>query len=146
MTIDESGFLGIAGGGSGSVGLVVALDGGDIVGQSVFGLGREITGDSPVGLVDFAFAKHLVEAGKSLGRLGEHYYTPNRTVEAMYDTEKYVTGLGMGNLDPFLHSLAERSVAGLVTLDDFTGGFVDDNNMIVFVEYFHNMTKLQKNI
>ena len=48
--------------------------------------------ESPVSLVDFSLAQHLVEARERLGGLGEYHHTSDRAVEAMHYPAKYITG------------------------------------------------------
>ena len=55
----------------------------------------------------------------------------------MDDAEKDISRFGMCLFYPLLDGLAERFVAGLVALDNLAGPFVDDDDVVVFVDYFH---------
>jgi hypothetical protein len=87
--------------------------------------------------VDVAVAKHFVETGQCFGGFGKDYEAGYGAVEAMDYAEKYVAGLLVMLFDPVFNDFAERAVAGFVALDNFAGGFVDDDDVVVFVKYVH---------
>ena len=91
----------------------------------------------PIGFVDFTIAKHLVHAGQRLGGLGEDDEAAYGAVEAVDHPEENVARLGVGLFEPLLDGFDKRLVAGLVALDDFAGRLVDDDDVVVFVDYFH---------
>jgi hypothetical protein len=51
----------------------------------------------------------------------------------MHDSEKYFPGLFILFFDVLLDYIAERLIARLVTLHEHSGGFIDREDMIVFV-------------
>ena len=97
--------------------------------------------DGEIGLVDVPLAEELVHAGQSLAGAGEYDHTAHGTVEAVGDAEEDGAGLGVLLLDVGFDALGERFVAGLVGLYDFAGGFADDDDVIVLVEYLHRNKK-----
>ncbi len=62
----------------------------------------------------------------------------DRTVEAVNDTAENIARFGIFFLDIAPHGLDERFVAGFVTLDDLARFFVDNDDVVVFVDYFHD--------
>ena len=81
--------------------------------------------------------KHTVETLEGFGGTREHDDTTDGTVETVYDTEEHSTGFGIAFLDVSLDEVREGDITCLVALNDFAGGFVDDDDVIVFVEDFH---------
>ena len=55
----------------------------------------------------------------------------------MHCAEKNFAGLVVFLFDIGFNVIGQRSIAGFVALDDFAGGFVDDDHVIVFVKDFH---------
>ena len=55
----------------------------------------------------------------------------------MGNAQEYVPGLVVFLLDPRLYRVDERRVAGAVTLHQFTGTLVDDDQVVVVIHYFH---------
>lgn len=137
--VAQAGFLGAGARRGGGVAFVVALRGGDVVGELGLRLGRHSAGDGPVALVDGAGAEHLVEARQGLGCLGENHNAADGAVEAMAHADEDVAGLGVFLLEPGCNGLAEGCVAGLVALHYLAGSLVDDDDVVVFVEYLHKL-------
>ena len=94
--------------------------------------------DSPILLFHLAVAEHLVQPGQCLARFGKDHHTAHGAVEAMSYPHEDIARLVVLLLEPSLQLLAQRHVARLVALHDFGAGLVDDNHMIVFVEYLHS--------
>ena len=55
----------------------------------------------------------------------------------MYHAEEHVAGLGIRLLDILFHGVGERFVAGLVALHNLSAALVDDDDMVVLVNYVH---------
>ena len=56
----------------------------------------------------------------------------------MGHAEKHLPGLGILLLDVGFDGIGQGGVACFVALHDFARGFVDDDDVVVFVEYFHS--------
>ena len=83
--------------------------------------------------MNVAGAQHVVESRERLRSLGEYYGPSDGSVKAMHHTEKDVAGLCVALLDEGLDCFGERSVAGLVALDNLTGALVDDDYVVVLI-------------
>ena len=57
----------------------------------------------------------------------------------MHHTEKHVAGLVVRLLDIGFHRLGERFVARLVALYNLSAPLVDDDDVVIFVDYFHTV-------
>ena len=55
----------------------------------------------------------------------------------MYHAEKHVARFGIFFFDIGFHVVGQGAVARFVALHDFAGLFVDDDNVVIFVDYFH---------
>ena len=88
---------------------------------------------SPIKLMHIRFAEHRVQALESLGSLSEDGDSTDRTVETMRKPHEHLAGLVISLGDEGLVFLAQRFVAGLVTLDDLPHPLVDDKKMVVFI-------------
>ena len=55
----------------------------------------------------------------------------------MGDAQKHRTGLLVFLLDILFHRLRQRFVAGLVALHDLSASLRHDDQMVVFIYYFH---------
>lgn len=106
--------------------------------QIIFLFRRTILDDGPIGLLHFTVAKHVVEPCQRLAGLGKQHDAANRTIQTMRHADKDVPGFAILLLDPFLQHFRERLVARLVALDDLTARLVDGNDVIVFVDNFHD--------
>ena len=87
--------------------------------------------------MDLAVGKHLVEAGEGFAGAGKDDEAADGTVEAMDHAEEDLAGLLVFLLDVLLHDVRERAVAGLVALHDLAALLVDDDDVVVFVDYLH---------
>ena len=110
--------------------------------QSAFGGVGAIARDGPVGLMDFAVAKHIVEPCQGLGGFCEYDQAGHRPVKSVSDPQKHIARLGVSFFEPSLYDFAQRSVACLVALHYLANLLVDDNDMIVFVDYIHSLINL----
>lgn len=77
---------------------------------------------------------------------GEDDDTTDGSVEPVHHTEEDVARFGIFFLDILFHSFAQRLVAGFVALYDFACGFVDNDQVIVFVENVHLSFSVEKEI
>ena len=91
----------------------------------------------PIGLVHLSFGKHLVQSGEGLRGACEDDEAADGTVEAMHHAKEDGTWLVVLLLQIVLHQLRERLVASLVALDDLAALLIDDDNVVVLVDYFH---------
>ena len=106
----------------------------DVVAQfAAFGVGRPF-GQGPVDLADAALADHLVEPRQGLRGLGEQHRAAHRTVDAVHHAEEHVAGLGVAAFDKGLYLVFERAFARRIGLHQIAAVFIDDQQMIVFVE------------
>ena len=86
-----------------------------------------------VDLVDLAVPEHGAEPLQGLGCLGEEADAAHRTVQAMGDAHEDLPGLSVSCRDVSFEGFGDGLVAGLVPLDDFSGSFVEDQQMVVFL-------------
>ena len=126
----EAGLLAAAG----HVGLVLGFVAHQEVGEGVLVLGRARTGERPVGLVDLALAQHLVQAFQGLGGLGKEADAAHGAVQAVGDTQEHLAGLGVPPGNEGLEGLREGLVAGLVSLHDLAGAFIENHEVVILVE------------
>ena len=119
------------------IGLVLSLVAHQPVGQQSLRFGRLMLDDGPVGLVDLTLAKQIVEAAQRLRGLGKDDQSGHGAVQAVDHTEKDVARLLIFLLQPFLDGIGERKVARLVALYDFAHLLIDDDDVVVLVEWLH---------
>ena len=117
--------------------LVLVLVADKPVHHLVFVLRRAVFDDSPIGFLHLSVAEHRVQAGQRLAGLGKKDYAADRAIQAVGDTDEDIAGLGIFLFEPRLEHFREGLVAGLVALHDFAAGFVHRNEVIVFVDNFH---------
>ena len=86
--------------------------------------------------------KHRIKTTKGLRCPGKHHDTTYGTVQTMDNTKEYSTRLLVLLLDVGLDHLRQWGVTRLVALHYLTTLFGDDDNVVVFVEYFHNKKPL----
>ena len=108
--------------------------------QSVALLDWRIFHQSPIDFFDFTFLKEFVHSRQSLARLCKDHQTAHRAVDAMNDTAKHIARFGIFFFEIVAHNVDKRLVAGLIALHDFAGSFVDNYQMIVFVNYLHTVS------
>ena len=120
-----------------SVGFVLLLVADQPMNQGAGGLWRRCSRDGPVGLADFARGEHFVEPRQCFAGTGKEHDATDRTVEPVNHTKEDVAWFGIRFLDVLLHCLAQRCVAGLVALNDFTTLLRDDDKVVVFVKNGH---------
>ena len=90
--------------------------------------------DGPVGLAYLLVGfEHLVETREGFGGTGKEDYSTRRSIESMGYTEKDRAGLVVLDLDIFLNDLRKGCIAGLVALHDLVAGFINRNDMTIFV-------------
>ena len=119
------------------VGLVLLLVSHYPVGQRARGSWWLIPDNGPVDLMHVAVSEHVVEAREGFGGAGEHDKSEYRTVESVDYSKEYIAWFGVGFLYVCLDLVAERSVACFVSLNDLSRCFGDDDDVVVFVYYFH---------
>ena len=90
-----------------------------------------------IGLVHLSQTKHVIETRKCFGSACIYYNTADRAVETMHCAQEYFTRLRILLFDVRLYGICQCGIARLVALHDFASGFVYNDNMIVFVKYFH---------
>ena len=104
--------------------------------SAVGALGNE--GDNGmVSLVHVAPPKHFVEPRERFGSACENHETTDGTIESVHGAEKDFARLVVLLFDIGFDLVGQRSIAGFVALNDFAGGLVDNDHVIVFVEDFH---------
>ena len=99
-----------------------------------------------VGLFHFRLLEHGVQSCQCLGGSGEDDDAADGSVEPVHHAEEDVARFGIFFLDILFHSFAQRLVAGFVALHDFACGFVDNDQVIVFVENVHLSFSVEKEI
>ena len=98
---------------------------------------RTIPHNGPIRLVHFFRTEHFVEPGQSLAGTGKDHQSAHGTVQTVHHAEEHVPRLVVLLFDVFLHHLRQRLVAGLVALHNLRTAFVDDDEVVVFVDYVH---------
>ena len=104
--------------------------------SAVGALGNE-RDDGMVSLVHVAPPKHFVEPCERFGSACENHETTHGTIESVHGAEKDFAGLVVLLFDIGFYLVGQRPIAGFVALNDFAGGLVDNDHVIVFVEDFH---------
>ncbi len=89
----------------------------------------------PIEFMDVRFTEHGVETFEGLGGLCEDGYAADGTVEAVREAHEHLAGLRVALGYERLVLFAERLVAGLVALNDFTYLLVDYEKVVVFIKY-----------
>ena len=84
-----------------------------------------------------ALAEQLIHPRQSLAGFGHDDQAAGGAVDAVRHAQEYVAGLVILLLDPRLHRVDEGGVAGAVALHQFAGTLVDDDDVVVVVDYFH---------
>ena len=108
-----------------------------LCGPSAVGtLGNE-RDDGMVSLVHVATSKHFVEPRERFGSACENHKAAHGAIESVHGAEKDFTGLVVLLLNIGFDLVGQRSIAGFVALNYFTGGLVDNDHVIIFVEDFH---------
>ncbi|OPZ11050.1 MAG: hypothetical protein BWZ06_01789 [Bacteroidetes bacterium ADurb.BinA261] len=110
-----------------------------VMNQCVFILGRPIFDNSPIGFIHFAVAKHLIQARKCFARFSKNHHPACRSIEAVGNAAKNITRFVVFFFQIFFNQFRKRFIAGFVALHNFRRCFIDDNEMIVFVENIHNL-------
>ena len=85
-----------------------------------------------------SLGKHLVQSGECLGGSGKDDESANGTVQPMHHAEKHFAGLLVLLFDILFYNIREGTIASLVSLYNLPALFVDDDNMVVLVDDFHN--------
>lgn len=104
--------------------------------SAVGALGNE-GNDGMVSLVHVAPPKHFVEPCERFGSACENHETTHGTIESVHGAEKDFAGLVVLLFDIGFDLVGQRPIAGFVALNDFAGGLIDNDHVIVFVEDFH---------
>ena len=105
--------------------------------QFAFSFSRTVLHHCPIDFMYVAHTEHLIQARKSLARLGKNDQATHRTVETMGDTNKHITRLLILLLQPGFHHLRKGGISGLVALHYLGGSLVHHDDVIVFVNYGH---------
>ena len=90
-----------------------------------------------VSLVHVAPPKHFVEPYERFGSACENHKATHGTIESVHGAEKDFAGFVVLLFDIGFDLVGQRPIAGFVALNDFAGGLVDNDHVIVFVEDFH---------
>lgn len=93
--------------------------------------------DGMVGFVHLARAEHLVEAGERLAGACKYDNAADGAVQSVDGAQKDGAGFGVFGFDVGFYVFTQGSVSCFVPLYDFASSFVDDDDMVVFVEYLH---------
>ena len=94
----------------------------------------------PVGFLHVALAEQLVHAFERFGGAGKGYQAADGAVDAVDGTQEHGSRLIVFFLDVVFHHIQQAAVARGVALDQNPRRFVDDDEVIVFVndlERFH---------
>ena len=137
QTVFQDGFLGTLALLVVSITLILLLIADEPVGECAFLRDGVFLDNSPIGLVNVARAEHLVQTRKGFGCAGKDNESAYGTVKTMHHAKEYVARLSVLHLYVFLHDVGERLVTGLVALYYLATCLVDDDDMIVFVDYLH---------
>ena len=90
--------------------------------------------DGPIRFLRFAVFEQFVESCQCFGSTRKYDNSRRRAIESMHDTQKHFAGLLVFVFDVFLDDIAEWFVARFVALHDIADAFVDDDDVVVFVE------------
>jgi hypothetical protein len=82
--------------------------------------------------MNLAVLKHSCKPGKRFTGLSENYHSAYRSVNAMYDPEKYIPWLMITFLNEGFQKITEGCIAGFIALDDLRRLLVKNNKMIIF--------------
>ena len=124
------------------MGLVVALHALEVVGERSLLFGWLLAHHGPVGLVDLALAEQFVHARQPFAGACHYHQAAGGPVDAVRHAQENIARLVIFFLDPLLHRIDERRVTGAVALHQLTGTFVDDDDVVVFINYFHACSKI----
>ena len=133
----EHGFLAAGHFGGVGVGFVLLLVAREPGSECGFRLTGSFGHDGMVRLVNLSRAEHVVEAREGLAGAGKDDNAAHGAVQAMDYTEKHFAGFSIFFLDVCLDIVGQGAVAGLVALNNLASGFVDDDDMVVFVKDGH---------
>ena len=91
----------------------------------------------PIGLFHLTITEHLIQSGQCLARFGEHHQPADGTVQAVGHSNENISRLIIFLFQVLFHHLRQRSITGLVSLNDFRRSLIDYNNMIILVNNYH---------
>ena len=87
--------------------------------------------------MDISKSEQLIHASKRFACFCKDHKSTDRAVGAMNQTTKHIARLGISLLNILTHNLHKRSVARLIALHNLARTLIDDDDVIVFVDYFH---------
>ena len=90
-----------------------------------------------VGLVHCAFLEHFAQTRQRFASLRKDHDAADGAVQSVRYAQEYIARLSIFFLQIGFDDLGQWGVARFVALHDFARGFVDDDDVIVFVEYGH---------
>lgn len=90
-----------------------------------------------VGLVHGAFLEHFAQTRQRFASLRKDHDAADGAVQSVRYAQEYIARLSIFFLQIGFDDLGQWGVARFVALHDFARGFVDDDDVIVFVEYGH---------
>ncbi len=122
-----------------SIGFVFIDTPGNPVLEGAFRGNRLTVNHRPVRFFYLIFPlEHFVESRQRLAGPGHQDYAAGGTVNAMGESQENIAGFVIFLLQICLDGIQQRSIPCLVNHDDLPAGFVNGNDMIVFVYYFHD--------
>ena len=91
----------------------------------------------PIGLFHLTVTEHLIQSGQCLARFGKHHQSADGTIQAVGHPNENIARLIIFLFQVLFHHLRQRSITGLVSLNDFRRSLIDYNNMIILVNNYH---------
>lgn len=114
--------------------------------QGTLRLSGGVLDDGQVGFVHLAVAEHLVEPRQGLAGTGKDHHSRHGPVQTMRHAQEDIARLVVFFFDPQLEAVFERHITRLVRLHNLGARLVDDDQMVVFVEYRHGDKKKKDRI
>ena len=102
--------------------------------QQGFVLGGAGAAEGAVGLVDLSIAEHRGQSFKGFGGLGENDAAAYGAVQTVGNAHKHGAGLSVALGDVGLEGFRQAFVSRLVALRDFSYLFIDNQQVIVFIQ------------
>ena len=127
-------FLRLSPGALGDKGFVKLLVAGHPVCEKGRFRRRLAAAQRPIGLMDLPRTEHRIQPLQGLGRLGEKDKPAHGTVKAVRDAHEHLAGLAVPLGDEGLERLAHGLITRLVTLDNLTCPFVENEQVVVLKE------------
>ena len=129
----KNGLLGSIGALAHHVRLVLLFVAQKVVGEGGFGCGRGVLHHSPVGLAYLVMFYLLVEARQGFARLGENHQPAHGPVQSVHHAAEHVARLVVFLFQVIFDKVGHAEVARFVALHYLRRQFIDDYQMVVFV-------------